>query len=76
MLYEMAVGANPFRGDSPSATLARILDAKYDPPSDQRMDLPAELEAVISRCLEKLPDDRYADAGELLVDLAGVTNRC
>ena len=73
MLYEMAVGTNPFRGDSPSATVARILDAKYDPPSDQRMDLPAELEAVISRCLEKLPDDRYADAGELLVDLAGVT---
>ncbi len=73
MLYEMAVGTNPFRSDSPSATVARILDARYDPPSDQRVDLPAELEAVISRCLEKLPDDRYADAGELLVDLAGVT---
>ena len=73
MLYEMAVGTNPFRGDSPSATVTRILDAKYDPLSDQRMDLPVELEAVISRCLEKLPDDRYADAGELLVDLAGVT---
>jgi len=72
MLYEMAVGTNPFRSDSPSATVARILDARYDPPSDQRMDLPAELEAVISRCLEKLPDDRYADAGELLVDLAGL----
>jgi hypothetical protein len=37
------------------------------------VDLPADLEAVISRCLERLPDDRYADAGELLVDLAGVT---
>jgi serine/threonine-protein kinase len=73
MLYEMAVGTNPFGGDSPSATVARILDAKYDPPSDQGVDLAADLEAVISRCLEKSPDDRYADAGELLVDLAGVT---
>ena len=73
MLYEMAVGTNPFRGDSPSATVARILDVKYDPPSGRGVDLPAELEAVISRCLQRLPDDRYADAGELLVDLAGVT---
>jgi serine/threonine-protein kinase len=37
------------------------------------VDLPADLEAVISRCLERLPDNRYANAGELLVDLAGMT---
>ena len=74
MLYEMAVGTNPFRDDSPPATVARILDAKFDSPSSRRADLPSELEAVISRCLEKLPDDRYADARELLAALEGVTS--
>jgi hypothetical protein len=73
MLYEMAVGTNPFRGDSTSATFARILNADFELPSDRGADLPPELEAVISRCLRRLPDDRYADARELLAELQGVT---
>lgn len=72
MLYEMAVGSNPFRDDSPSATFARILDADFESPSSRGADLDPELEAVISRCLRRLPDDRYADARDLLADLQGV----
>ena len=71
MLYEMAVGTNPFRDESTSVTIGRILEASFDPPSVRGVELSLELEAVISRCLQKHPDDRYDDAGELAAELAG-----
>ncbi|MCI0354421.1 MAG: serine/threonine protein kinase [Acidobacteria bacterium] len=53
MLYEMATGKMPFEGPSPQATLARILSQDPAPASRLNMDVPLELEQLISLCLQK-----------------------
>lgn len=69
MLYEMSTGRRPFEGESAAATVAKILESEPRPPREMRPDLPPELEQIIDRCLQKRPDDRYADARALLVPL-------
>ncbi len=69
VLYELATGARPFRGETVTDTLTAIL---RDPPpaiAPLNPHVPVELERILMRCLEKKPGSRYADAGELLVDL-------
>jgi hypothetical protein len=70
ILYELLSGRRPFRGPSHSAVLEQIRHA--DPPRlrDLRPDLPADLEAICRKCLEKDPADRYRSAQELADDLA------
>jgi TolB-like protein/Flp pilus assembly protein TadD len=69
MLYEMAAGHRPFRGESSTSTLAKILEAEPEPLDEQREDLPAELLRIGRRCLHKNPDARYNDTRDLLVAL-------
>jgi len=59
VLYEMATGMLPFRGDSAGA----IFDSILNP------DLPAELERIITKCLEKDPTLRYQHSSEIEADL-------
>jgi len=69
ILYEMATGVRPFQGKSAMQLAVAIL---RDPPPSITSRLPAfpdELERIILRCLEKLPEDRYPQAGELLSEL-------
>ncbi len=72
ILYEMAAGRVPFD----SVQLVRILSQHmYSPPpplANGPGAVPAELEAVILRCLSKKLDDRYASMDELLQDLENV----
>jgi hypothetical protein len=69
MLYEMAAGAPPFKGETALDTLHAI--AFEEPPDlhERRTNVPPALERVVSRCLRKAAADRYADCGELLTDL-------
>jgi predicted ATPase len=60
-LYELVAGRTPFRGGDSPVVLATI---PAEPPRPLT-GVPAPLEAVILRCLEKEPDQRYADASEL-----------
>ncbi|MGL4555651.1 MAG: serine/threonine-protein kinase, partial [Gemmataceae bacterium] len=68
MLYEALTGRRPFAGTA--LTLPRQIrqDAPARP-SALRADVPAGLEAVVLRCLEKGAKGRYADAGELAAEL-------
>jgi eukaryotic-like serine/threonine-protein kinase len=65
ILYEMASGRRPFRGDSSAELISSIL---RDAPPDLttlRSDLPSDLPRVIRRCLEKDPALRYPTARAL-----------
>jgi serine/threonine-protein kinase len=72
LAYELLSGSSPFAGSSPQQTLARQLTERPTPPHIQRADVPAELSAIIMRCLEKEPAARFASAEELLQALGAV----
>ena len=72
MLYELVTGKRPFQGTETAETLARVIAADFTPPSALRPGLPAALEQVIRRCLQKDPANRYPTATELAADLRRV----
>ena len=69
ILYEMATGKNPYKGDSAVATMNNVLEVTPEAPSQLRSELPEQLAEITLRCLSKEPTDRYDDAGDLLADL-------
>jgi eukaryotic-like serine/threonine-protein kinase len=68
-LYEMASGRLPFDRGTDGATYGAILHEPADPPSQSNAQLPAPLEAIIIKALEKDRDLRYQHASELRADL-------
>jgi serine/threonine protein kinase/tetratricopeptide (TPR) repeat protein len=69
VLYEMATGAVPFRGESAGVIFEAILNRTPVPPVRLNPDLSADFERVISKCLEKDRNLRYQHASELRSDL-------
>jgi hypothetical protein len=61
VLYEMLTGRYPFGSGGLPTTIARTIAAEPDP-----ADLPPELWRIISRAIEKNPDDRYASTKDLV----------
>ena len=70
ILYELLVRDPPFNADSPLALLAAVVSDPLPSVRDVRPDVPVELEAVIAKCLEKNPDNRYQTVAELAEALA------
>jgi len=69
VLYEMATGVTPFRAESTGLIFDAILNRTPLPPGQLNADMPADLERIIHRALEKDPDLRYPTAAELRDDL-------
>ena len=65
VLYRMVTGRLPFEGGSPEAVLYRMLNEPVLPPSELSPELPAALERVVMKLLEREPADRYASATEV-----------
>ena len=69
VLYEMLTGRRAFQGESPLSIMAAVVHDTPTPLREVRPDTPASLEHIVSRCLEKDPQKRYASAHELKADL-------
>jgi eukaryotic-like serine/threonine-protein kinase len=73
LLYELFTGRRPFDGPSTTDIMLAILEREPPPPSHVVTSLPASLDSIITKCLQKHRDQRYQSAGELMVDLKALT---
>ncbi len=72
LLYEMLAGRRPFTGASAVETAAAILQGESEPIDSAVAGVPPGLASVISRCLEKRPEDRFSSGRDLSLTLAAL----
>lgn len=72
ILYEMLAGELPFAGDTKSDVMAAVLRGEHAPLNDCLPDLPAAVQAIVARALQKNRAERYQTAPEFLIDLTAV----
>jgi eukaryotic-like serine/threonine-protein kinase len=65
VLWEMLAGQRLFAADSEFQTLRNVLTVPVPPPSSKRPEVPAAIEAVVARALERRPEARYPSAGAM-----------
>ncbi len=69
VLYQLATGRLPFAGNTTNQTIDRICHATPEPITELNRKVPEALERIVSKCLEKDRERRYATAKDLQVDL-------
>jgi Tol biopolymer transport system component/tRNA A-37 threonylcarbamoyl transferase component Bud32 len=72
VLYELLTGQRPFEGKTPSSVMAAILASQPRSLEEVAPLTPPALERVVSRCLEKDPDDRWQTARDVTAELQWV----
>jgi serine/threonine-protein kinase len=65
VIYFMATGREPFRGDQPLAVLRKIVNERPAPAEQANSDVPRTLSRLIERLHEKQPEDRYQSAEQV-----------
>ncbi len=75
ILSEMATARPVFRRDTPAQVLAAVIERDPVPLRQLRPDVPPALEAIVTRCLQKDPAQRYASTDELASGLAALAGR-
>jgi serine/threonine-protein kinase len=69
VIFEALTASSPFEGESDFVVMYAHLERPAPPMSERRPALPVAADEVVSRALEKHPDDRYASAGETIAAL-------
>jgi serine/threonine protein kinase/TolB-like protein len=69
VLYEMITSSIPFSGATPSDVIASILEREPKPLASSALNVPAELERIVSKTLAKDAEERYQTTKDLLIDL-------
>ena len=69
MMYEMLTGRLPFEAESAVGVAIKHIEEAPVPPSTWNLDIPAGLESIVLRAMQKDPADRYASAAEMLRDI-------
>ena len=75
VLYELLTGQPPHLADTPFTIASRALNEQIRPPSALNPTIPADLNAVVMRALERDPAERYADAASMRAALERVAER-
>ncbi len=75
MLFEMVTGRLPFPGASDASIASAILRDQPPHLPNLKAELPAELDAIVQRCLSKEPAHRFQDAAALHAALGGLQRR-
>jgi serine/threonine protein kinase len=75
ILHEMAAGRPVFRRDTPAQVLAAVIERDADPLRRVRPDVPAALETLVVRCLQKDPERRFARTDEIAAEMAALAGR-
>jgi serine/threonine protein kinase/HEAT repeat protein len=69
VLYEMATGRLPFKGQTNIDTMHAVLNAPYKPAKEINESLPAELSSIIDKAMARKLGDRYQAMQQMLEDL-------
>ncbi len=69
VMYEMLTGRLPFEGDTPVAVVLQHINSIPLLPSEIRPDVPTGLEEITMKAMSPAPENRYASAAEMLIDL-------
>jgi serine/threonine-protein kinase len=72
VLYGMLTGELPFEGDTPVAISMKHVNDPPRPPRELNQKIPEQLNTLVLKLLAKNPEDRYASAAELTIDLQRV----
>ncbi|MEE4271297.1 MAG: protein kinase [Thermoanaerobaculales bacterium] len=75
VFYELLTGVHPFREATAAETLASILRKNPPPPSAVVATIPPALDAIVGRCLEKSPEERFESARDIAFALKAMSGR-